>query len=91
MRRSNVGQANFKKFMSDLTPLGGKKLKGPDQAAMQAKERIFKRSMELSPRFTTCQQKPNPEIEHDWKAIGAMEKRRTLGGQTFKRGDGVCD
>jgi hypothetical protein len=92
-----MGQANFERHISHLTPLYGKNLKGPDQAAMQAKQRIedrdkviFNGPAQLG-HWTPPTDAEIKQRKHDWKAIGVMAKRKTRGGGTFRSGDSVCD
>jgi hypothetical protein len=94
MRRSNVGQADFERFISDLTPLQGKKFKGPDQAAMQARERIEHRDRQaFAPggEWTPPTEAEVKQREKDWHAVRAMDRRKTRGGQTYHKGDLISE
>ncbi len=81
-----MGQANFEKFMSDLTPLEGKNLKGPDQAAMQARERLCSRDRAGLPWA-----EPTEAESRHWRAVWIVERRKHRGGQTYRHGEIVSD
>lgn len=89
-----MGQANFEKFMSDLTPLQGKRFKGPDQAAMQARVRMSDRDRGaccIGGNWTPPSDSEIKQREQDWKSIGAMERRKNRGGQTYHKGDLIAE
>lgn len=81
-----------KSYMDDLAPnlRHGTELKGADQAAIEARNRMKARDSQSG----MCYPAPFDEAGHqqrmkDWDAIARVEKRKNRGGQVFKRGDGL--
>jgi hypothetical protein len=76
------------KIMQHLAPADrtGTELKGPDQAAAEAKVRMHERHHAPGPiegPFDFDAQ------ERDWHAVRKIEKRMGHGGSTFRQGDGL--
>lgn len=85
-----MGRANFERHIAKVTPLEGKSLKGPDQAAMQARERLCSRDR-AGLSWAEPTEAESRQRERDWRAVGIMERRKHRGGQTYRHGEIVSD
>ena len=78
---------SFREYMAP-NQLAGRRLKGPDQAMMQAQDRIHERHEAMEHGG------PMPFVEgsrHDYKALHRFGKRLDRGGSMFKTGHIICD
>jgi hypothetical protein len=78
---------SFREFMAP-NELKGRRLKGPDQAMMQAQDRLKADCPNDSPG-TLCAPMSTVDREkreHDWKAVSRFDKRKERGGSMFKAG-----
>ena len=82
-----MGQANFMKHISPQARLQASEAKGPDQAAMQAKQRMEYRYRQPFGGAMTMSE--HEQSRRDYEAMGVMCKRKYRGGSTFNRGDGL--
>ena len=79
---------SFREYMAP-NQLAGRRLKGPDQAMMQAQDHLLHGSHE-SMEYGG----PMPFVEgsrHDYKALHRFGKRLDRGGSMFKAGQNICD
>ena len=76
---------SFRDYMAP-NELRGRHLLGPDQAMMQAQDRIHEQpeSMEYGVPYVEVSR-------HDYKALHRFGKRLDRGGSMFKAGQNICD
>src|SRR5580693_3377745 len=81
---------NYTRSYSPDDPIRGRNLKGVDQEALQAKQRLQEDRGEY-PGMTSCPE-DGERRRHDWKATETVAKRKDRGGATFSPKDTMgCD